>query len=169
MAQGVARGVIESGGEARLRTVPELVPLAVLAGAARRLRARQQQRDVVMGTLADLENIDGIILGSSSRFGDLGAPLRVFLEPTGALWKKGAWVGKPAGVFFTTATTYGSQETTLIAIMLTWRHLRGGDCGWGLFRAGIDEHHPGRAAVRTNRRGWFALGPATHRGGPGDG
>lgn len=122
LAQGVARGVTDAGGELRLRTVPELVPATVIAADARMQQARENQRAVAVATLADLENIDGIILGSPTRFGNMCAQLRNFLDQTGALWMKGALVGKPAGVFCTTATMHGGQETTLLSMMLTLLH-----------------------------------------------
>lgn len=122
MAQDVARGVTEAGGEVRLRTVQELVPREVLANDARLLQARENQRNVSVATMADLENLDGIILGSPTRFGNMCAQLRNFLDQTGGLWMKGALVGKPAGVFCTTATMHGGQETTLISMMLTLLH-----------------------------------------------
>lgn len=122
MAKSVAQGVTEAGGEVRLRTAPELVPQKVIEADARLVAARERQRDVAVATLADLEELDGIILGSPTRFGNMCAQLRNLLDQTGSLWMKGTWIGKPAGVFCTTASMHGGQETTLVSMMLTLLH-----------------------------------------------
>ena len=122
MAKAVSQGIEEAGGEVILRTVPELLPQKVIDADERIKKAKEMQKDVPIAKLEDLENIDGIILGSPTRFGNMCAQLRNFLDQTGSLWMKGTLVGKPAGVFCCTATIHGGQETTLISMMFTLLH-----------------------------------------------
>ncbi len=122
MAKAVCQGVEQGGGESILRTVPELVPQAVIDKDERIKKAKQMQNDVPVAKLEELEKIDGIILGSPTRFGNMCAQLRNFLDQTGSLWLKGTLIGKPAGVFCSTASLHGGQETTLISMMFTLMH-----------------------------------------------
>jgi len=122
MAKAVCEGIVEVGGKAILRTVPELLPESVIEGDERIKKARRMQKDVGVAKLVELEDIDGIILGSPTRFGNMCAQLRNFLDQTGQLWMKGALVDKPAGVFCCTASLHGGQETTLISMMFTLIH-----------------------------------------------
>ncbi len=117
MAQLIARG-IESvpGSRARLRTVPKVSTVCEATAP-----------DVPDGgapyaTLKDLEECSGLALGSPTRFGNMAAPLKYFLDGTGALWANGALAGKPAAVFSSTASLHGGQETTLISMMLPLLH-----------------------------------------------
>lgn len=122
MAKAVAEGIEREGGEAVLRTVPELMPQNVVESDERIKKAKEAQKEVPVAKLGDLEGIDGIILGSPTRFGNMCAQLRNFLDQTGSLWMKGALIGKPAGVFCCTASMHGGQETTLISMMFTLIH-----------------------------------------------
>lgn len=122
MAKAVAEGVKEAGGEPLLRTVSELLPKDVIEKDDRIRRSRDAQKDVAMAKVEELAEIDGIILGSPTRFGNMCAQLRNFLDQTGSLWAKGALIDKPAGVFCCTASLHGGQETTLISMMLTLFH-----------------------------------------------
>ena len=72
--------------------------------------------------LEDLEACIGLALGSPTRFGNMAAPLKYFLDSTSGLWLKGALAGKPAAVFTSTATMHGGQETTLVSMMLPLLH-----------------------------------------------
>lgn len=73
-------------------------------------------------TLEDLRQTDGLILGSPTRFGNMAAPLKYFLDCTSGLWLSGALVGKPAGVFTSTQSMHGGQETTLLSMMMPLIH-----------------------------------------------
>ncbi len=117
MAQQLARGVESvTGCEARLRTVPPVSP------------SHDPQADAVpasgapYATLDDLRECAGLALGSPTRFGNMAAPLKHFLDTTGALWISGALCGKPAAVFTSTSTLHGGQESTLLAMMLPLLH-----------------------------------------------
>ncbi|HQO58883.1 MAG TPA: NAD(P)H:quinone oxidoreductase [Candidatus Omnitrophota bacterium] len=121
LAKSVCEGIREGEGEAVFRTVPELLPPHVMDDE-RIKKAKQLQKEVPVARLEDLENIDGIILGSPTRFGNMCSQLRNFLDQTGGLWGKGALIGKPAGVFCCTASLHGGQETTLVSMMVTLLH-----------------------------------------------
>lgn len=117
MAQLVARGVNQvAGAAARVRTVPPVAPRTQVA------EPPVPDAGAPYVELADLEQCAGIALGSPTRFGNMAAPLKYFLDTTGALWAKGTLVGKPAAVFTSTASLHGGQETTLTSMMLPLLH-----------------------------------------------
>ena len=112
MARQVARGVeCVSGIEARLRTVPSLsAPADDPEGMA--LPATQE----------DLKHCAGLVLGSPTRFGNMAAPLKQFLDESSALWLQGSLIDRPAGVFTSTSSLHGGQETTLLSMALPLMH-----------------------------------------------
>jgi NAD(P)H dehydrogenase (quinone) len=116
LARQVCRGV-ESvpGASARLRTVPP-VTAESSAGAA------VPSSGPPYATLDDLTETAGLLIGSPTRFGNMAAPLKHFLDGTASLWLSGGLAGKPAGVFTSTQTMHGGQETTLLSMMLPLLH-----------------------------------------------
>ena len=117
MAQLVARGIHQvAGASARVRTVPPVAPRTQVA------EPPVPDEGAPYVELADLEQCAGLVLGSPTRFGNMAAPLKYFLDTTGALWAKGTLVGKPAAVFTSTASLHGGQETTLTSMMLPLLH-----------------------------------------------
>ena len=117
MAHAVARGVDSvPGARARLRTVPKVSTVceAVEPGIP--------DSGSPYVELKDLEACAGLALGSPTRFGNMAAPLKYFLDSTGGLWLKGTLAGKPAAVFTSTATQHGGQETTLLSMLLPLLH-----------------------------------------------
>jgi len=113
MARQLARGVdAVTGCAARLRTAP------VAAGE----RSYADAHAPPVATLADLEACAGLALGTPTRFGNMAAPLLRFLEGTTGLWLSGALTGKPAGVFVSTGSLHGGQESTLLSMMLPLLH-----------------------------------------------
>jgi NAD(P)H dehydrogenase (quinone) len=122
MAKAVCDGIVMAGGDAILRTVPELVPQKVIEGNEKMKKVKELQKDIPLVKMEELKNIDGIILGSPTRFGNMCSQLRNFLDQTGELWMEGVLVDKPAGVFCCTASLHGGQETTLISMMFTLIH-----------------------------------------------
>jgi NAD(P)H dehydrogenase (quinone) len=117
MAQLVARGVHQvAGASARVRTVPPVAPRTQVA------EPPVPDEGAPYVELADLEECAGLALGSPTRFGNMAAPLKYFLDTTGALWVKGTLAGKPAAVFTSTASLHGGQETTLTSMMLPLLH-----------------------------------------------
>jgi len=117
MARLIARG-IESvpGAVARIRTVPKVAPKTEMAEPA------VPPDGAPYATLADLEECAGLALGSPTRFGNMAAAMKYFLDGTGGLWMSGALAGKPACVFTATGTMHSGQETTLISMMLPLFH-----------------------------------------------
>jgi len=122
MAQAVCQGIEKAGGQAVLRTVPELLPQKFIESDERIKKAKIEQEKVAIAKVDELAEFDGLILGSPTRFGNMCSQLRNFLDQTGALWLKGSLIGKPAGVFCCTASLHGGQETTLISMMFTLLH-----------------------------------------------
>lgn len=117
MANLIARGVASVPGiEAKLRTVP-----GVSANHEATEAAIPKEGDPY-ATLEDLKNCAGLALGSPTRFGNMAAPLKYFLDSTSGLWMSGALVGKPASVFSSSASMHGGQETTLLSMMLPLLH-----------------------------------------------
>jgi NAD(P)H dehydrogenase (quinone) len=117
MAQLVARGIRQvAGASARVRTVPPVAPRTQVA------EPPVPDEGAPYVELADLEQCAGLALGSPTRFGNMAAPLKYFLDTTGALWARGTLVGKPAAMFTSTASLHGGQETTLTSMMLPLLH-----------------------------------------------
>jgi NAD(P)H dehydrogenase (quinone) len=117
LAECVAQGIdAVPGAHARLRTVP---PVAAVTETA----APPVPPDgAPYAELRDLEECGGLALGSPTRFGNMAAPLKFFLDSTGGLWLSGALAGKPAAVFTSTSSLHGGQESTLISMMLPLLH-----------------------------------------------
>ncbi len=117
MADYVARGIEEvPEAKAKLKTVP---PISTTCEAT---EPSIPDEGAPFATLADLESCHGIAIGSPTRFGNMAAPLKYFLDGTGSLWLSGALIGKPASVFTSTASLHGGQETTLLSMMLPLLH-----------------------------------------------
>jgi NAD(P)H dehydrogenase (quinone) len=123
LARQAARGVESGGGIAQLRTVP---PVAPLNAAAPSTDPRADPPIPADGPpyaeIADLAAADGLLLGSPTRFGNMAAPLKHFLDSTSELWLSGKLVDKPAGVFTATSSAHGGQESTLLSMMLPLLH-----------------------------------------------
>ncbi|MBK5967280.1 MULTISPECIES: NAD(P)H:quinone oxidoreductase [Thiorhodovibrio] len=116
MARMIARGVEEEGLEARLRTVP------AVSAVCEAVEDSIPAEGAPYATPEDLRDCAGLALGSPTRFGNMAAPMKYFLDGTSSLWLKGALVGKPAGVFTSTSSLHGGQETTLTSMMLPLLH-----------------------------------------------
>jgi NAD(P)H dehydrogenase (quinone) len=118
LARQIARGVESvAGARAVLRTVPPLKSTAEMVEAR-----PVPDAGPPYATLADLQRCDGLLLGSPTRFGNMAAPLKYFLDGTSSLWLTGVLAGKPAGVFTSSQTMHGGQESTLLAMMLPLLH-----------------------------------------------
>lgn len=117
MARQVARGVGEVVGMvARLRTVPSV------SAVCQAVEDNIPPGGPPYASLDDLRECDGLALGSPTRFGNMAAPLKYFLDSTGDLWLTGVLSGKPAAVFTSAATLHGGHETTLLTMMLPLLH-----------------------------------------------
>jgi NAD(P)H dehydrogenase (quinone) len=117
LARHTARGVeTVAGCTATLRTVPP-----VSAESERPVKA-VPDAGAPYATLDDLKRCDGLLLGSPTRFGNMAAPLKYFLDGTSSLWLDGSLSGKPAGVFSSSTTLHGGQESTLLSMQLPLLH-----------------------------------------------
>jgi len=149
MAQHIARGVeLVPGVAARLRTVP-----AVSA------TCEQTEEDIpatgpLYCELSDLRDCAGLVMGSPTRFGNMAAPLKYFIDQTSTLWLSGAMIDKPAAVFTSTSSLHGGQEATLLSMLLPLLH-------HGMVIAGLPYSEPG---LMTTTSGGAPYG-ATHWGG----
>lgn len=118
MSKIIARGINSVDGvEAKLRTVPEVSPLTT------------QQEDKIpesgdlYANLSDLESCQGLVLGSPTRFGNMAAPLKYFIDSMSPIWIKGAMEDKPASVFTSSGSFHGGNESTLLSMQLPLLHL----------------------------------------------
>ena len=137
MAQHIARGVESiSGVEARIRTVPSISP------NTEKTEPSIPDSGAPYVTLDDLKECDGLALGSPTRFGNMAAPMKYFLDTTSSLWLSGDLVNKPACVFSSTGSLHGGQETTLLSMMLPLFHL-------GFVLTGIPYTEPDLNTTRT--------------------
>lgn len=150
LARLVARGVEEvSGMRARLRSVPPVAPVTATA------QPPEPDEGAPYATLADLAECCGLVLGSPTRFGNMAAPMKFFLDSTSAQWASGTLAGKPAGVFTATNTMHGGQESTLLSMMLPLLH-------HGMLLVGL----PYTLPELTATRGGGSPYGASHVGGP---
>jgi NAD(P)H dehydrogenase (quinone) len=152
LAQLIARGVESVDAcHARIRTVPKVS--AVCEATAADIPASGDP----YVELLDLEQCKGLALGSPTRFGNMAAPMKYFLDGTSALWLKGTLIGKPAAVFTSSGSMHGGNETTLITMMLPLLH-------HGMLIVGIPYSQPELSATQS---GGTPYG-ASHIGGAMD-
>lgn len=137
LARQVCRG-IESvpGAKAKLRTVPQVTTVI------EQLEPAVPSEGPPFATHDDLRECDGLVLGSPTRFGNMAAPLKYFLDGTSALWASGALADKPAGVFTSTQTMHGGQETTLLSMMMPLIH-------HGMYIVGLPYTEPALTHTRS--------------------
>ncbi len=118
MARAVAEGVTGvDGATVTVKRVPELVPEEVARASGMKL-----DQDAPLATPDELADHDAIIFGTPTRFGNMSAQMRNFLDQTGGLWARGALIGKIGSVFTSTASQHGGQETTLTSFHVTLLH-----------------------------------------------
>ncbi len=118
MARAVAEGVASvEGAEVSVRRVPELVPEEVARASGMKL-----DQEAAIARPDELADFDAIIFGTPTRFGNMSAQMRNFLDQTGGLWARGALIGKIGSVFTSTASQHGGQETTLTSFHVTLLH-----------------------------------------------
>ena len=114
-----------------------------------------KQKDIPVCTLEDLREADGIVIGSPTRYGNMTAQMKKLIDSTVQLWLEGSMEGKPVGVFTSTATTHGGQETTLLTMMVPLLHL-------GMIIVGVPYSTPGM--LHTEGRGGTPYGATTIAG-----
>lgn len=152
LARQLARGIEEVPGmQARLRTVPPVAPVTEAAAPP------VPDEGAPYASRSDLDECVGLALGSPTRFGNMAAPMKHFIDSLGAEWASGTLVGKPAAVFTSTATQHGGQESTLLSMMLPLLH-------HGMLVLGIPFTE---SALNTTRSGGTPYG-ASHVAGADD-
>lgn len=117
MAKAVAEGAREAGATVDIKRVPETVPAELAKASGYKL-----DQEAPVATVDDLANYDAIIVGVGTRYGRMASQMAAFWDQTGGLWAKGALVGKVGGVFTSTATQHGGQETTIISTITQLLH-----------------------------------------------
>ena len=124
MAQLVAEGVQQvQGAEAVIRTVPELIPQAVIDSRVDMKAGHELQKGVPLVTADDFREAGAFAFGTPTRFGNVSAQLKNQIDQLTSLWLKGELEGKPAGVFVSTGSLHGGQETTILTLMAPLLHL----------------------------------------------
>lgn len=152
LARQIARGVGEVDGmQARLRTVPPVAPVTEIASPP------EPEDGAPYVDKRDLHECAGLVIGSPTRFGNMAAPMKHFIDGLGSEWASGTLVGKPAAAFTSTATMHGGQESTLLTMLLPLLH-------HGCVIAGIPFTE---AALNTTRSGGTPYG-ASHVAGAQD-
>jgi NAD(P)H dehydrogenase (quinone) len=151
MARQIARGIELGGLEARLRTVP------AVSAECEAVAPAIPDKGAPFASVDDLKNCAGLALGSPTRFGNMAAPLKYFLDGTSSLWLSGGLVGKPAAVFTSTASLHGGQESTLLSMMLPLLH-------HGMLITGIPYSE---AALLETTGGGTPYGASHHAGADG--
>lgn len=115
----------------------------------------EEQKKIPVCSLDDLRTADGILFGTPTRFGNMAAQMKRFIDSTAQLWLEGALEGKPAGIFTSTATAHGGQETTALTFMVPLLHL-------GMLIVGVPYSTPGM--LHTEGRGGTPYGASTLAG-----
>jgi NAD(P)H dehydrogenase (quinone) len=149
-----------AGAEVRLRRVAEFGEIVKkTADNEYIVKVRQQQQDIPVCTLDDLRQADGVIFGTPTRYGNMTAQMKQLIDSTASLWLNGEMEGKPAGVFTSTASTHGGQETTLLTMMVPLIHL-------GMLIVGVPYSTEGM--IHTEARGGTPYGASTIAGERGE-
>ena len=153
LARQVARGIGEVDGmQARLRTVPPVAPVTTIASPP------EPEDGAPYVDRRDLAECAGLLIGSPTRFGNMAAPMKHFIDTLGAEWASGTLVGKPAAAFTSTATQHGGQESTLLTMLVPLLH-------HGCVISGIPFTE---AALNTTRSGGTPYGASHVAGGQDD-
>jgi NAD(P)H dehydrogenase (quinone) len=154
MAEAVAEGARETGAEVVIKRVPELVPEEI----ARKSHFKLDQQAPI-ATVDELADYDAIIFGVPTRYGNMASQMKNFLDQTGGLWSKGALNGKVGGVFTSTATQHGGQESTILSTHIVLLHL-------GFVIVGLPYSWQGQNDI-TEMTGGSPYGASTITGGDG--
>ncbi|MEI7444335.1 MAG: NAD(P)H:quinone oxidoreductase [Burkholderiales bacterium] len=154
MANAVAEGARETGAQVTVKRVPELVPEAI----ARKSGIKLDQAAPI-ATVDELADYDAILFGTPTRFGNMTAQMRNFLDQTGGLWAQGKLVGKVGSVFTSTATQHGGQESTILTFIPTLMH-------HGMIVVGLPYAFAGQTGL-DEIKGGSPYGASTITGGDG--
>ncbi len=153
LAKYVARGVEEIEGViARVRTVPAVMPVTQISETF-----VPDANAPPFVKLEDLRACQGLVMGSPTRFGNMASPLKYFLDTTGADWMSGSLIGKPAGVFTSSSSMHGGQESTLLSMILPLMH-------HGMIIVGIPFSEPSLTTTKSGGTPYGASHVAGARG-----
>jgi len=156
MADAVARGARSvPGAVVDVKRVPETVPAEVFRGAG-----GKADQAAPLAKPDDLATYDAIVFGAPTRFGNVSAQMRTFIDQTGALWMKGALVGKVGSVFTSSATQHGGQESTILSFLPTLLH-------HGMVVAGLPYAEPRQSGI-DEIKGGSPYGASTITGAKGE-
>lgn len=156
LAKHIAQGAkTVEGAEVIIKQVPELIPESVINSDEKIKAAKEKQKDIPIVSVQELADYDAIIWGTPTRYGNVCSQMRNFIDQTGALWTSGKLENKIAGVFTSTASLHGGQETTLISAMLPLFHM-------GMIVVGVPYSV---TEMSTTKTGGTPYGP-THVAGP---
>src|SRR6188472_3620820 len=165
LARAVEAGVKSVAGvESVFRRAPEFphVEKELEAGDGYATKIWKDQKDIQPCTLDDLREADGVLMGSPTRYGNMTAQMKALIDSTASLWLSGAMEGKPAGVFTSTASTHGGQETTCVTMMiplLPLLHL-------GMLIVGVP--YSTKGMIHTEARGGTPYGASSIAGPKGE-
>jgi len=154
MANAVAEGARQAGADVTVKRVPELVPEAVAKKSGFKL-----DQAAPIATIEELPGYDAIIFGTGTRFGNMTAQMKNFLDQAGGLWMRGALVGKVGSVFTSSATQHGGQESTILTFHPVLMHL-------GMVVVGLPYAFQGQMGV-SEVMGNSPYGASTIAGGDG--
>jgi len=154
MANAVAEGARQAGADVTVKRVPELVPEAVAKKAGFKL-----DQAAPIATIEELPEYDAIIFGTGTRYGNMTAQMKNFIDQTGPLWARGALVGKVGSVFSSSATQHGGQESTILTFHPVLMHL-------GMVVVGLPYAFQGQMGV-SEVMGNSPYGASTIAGGDG--
>lgn len=162
LARAVEEGVKSVPGiEAVFRRAPEFpdTEKELETGQGHAARVWREQKSVPVCTLDDLKEAEGVLFGSPTRFGNMTAQMKRLIDSTASLWLSGGMEGKPAGVFTSTASTHGGQETTCLTMMVPLLHL-------GMLIVGVPYSTEGM--IHTEARGGSPYGASSIAGPRGE-
>jgi NAD(P)H dehydrogenase (quinone) len=162
LARAIEEGVKSVPGvEAVFRRAPEFphVEKELESGEGYATKIWRDQKTIPVCTLDDLRTADGLLMGSPTRYGNMTAQMKALIDSTASLWLSGAMEGKPAGVFTSTASTHGGQETTCVSMMFPLLHL-------GMVIVGVPYSVEGM--IHTEARGGSPYGASTISGPKGE-
>lgn len=154
MARAMAEGAREGGAIVDVKRVPETVPLEIGRKSGFKL-----DQEAPIATVAELENYDAIIIGTGTRYGRISSQMAAFLDQTGGMWARGAFIGKIGAAFTSTGSQHGGQETTLFSIITNLLH-------FGMTIVGLDYGYAGQAG-HDEVKGGAPYGATTIAGGDG--
>lgn len=162
LARAIEEGVKSvSDVEAVFRRAPEFphTEKELEAGDGYATKVWREQKSIPVCTVEDLREADGLLMGSPTRYGNMTAQMKALLDSTVSLWLSGAMEGKPAGVFTSTASTHGGQETTCVTMMIPLLHL-------GMLIVGVPYSTEGM--IHTEARGGTPYGASSIAGPKGE-